>query len=202
MVARAIHAASPRAHRALVKVDCAAIAPTLIESELFGHEKGAFTGAVRDRCGRFEQADGGTVFLDEVGDLPLEMQSRMLRVLQERVVVRLGGAEPVAVDVRVVAATRRPLAAAVAEGTFRADLYYRLAVVPIELPPPARAHRRHPGVRPPLPGQARLRARPAVRDLPGALTALQRHAWLGNVRELENLVERAVTGAGPILGPE
>ncbi|MBI5947405.1 MAG: sigma-54-dependent Fis family transcriptional regulator [Chloroflexi bacterium] len=202
MIARAIHAASPRAHRALVKVDCGAIAPLLIESELFGHERGAFTGAVRDRSGRFEQADGGTVFLDEVGDLPLELQSRLLRVLQDRVVDRVGGNAPIPVDVRVIAATRRDLPLDAAEGTFRADLYYRLAVVPIRLPPlrertgdiPALVHhflaKHAPGC------EARYQL------APDALAMLEAHPWPGNVRELENLVERAVVlGAGPVLGP-
>ncbi|MBI5486386.1 MAG: sigma-54-dependent Fis family transcriptional regulator [Deltaproteobacteria bacterium] len=203
MLARAIHAASPRAHRALVKVDCGAIAPTLIESELFGHERGAFTGAVRDHCGRFEQADGGTVFLDEVGDLPLELQSRLLRVLQDRAVDRLGGSGPITVDVRIIAATRRNLSADAARGTFRADLYYRLAVVPIQLPP----LRERTGDIPALVHHFLAKHAPGCDDryrlAPEALELLEAHTWPGNVRELENLVERAVVlGAGPVLGPK
>jgi DNA-binding NtrC family response regulator len=203
MIARAIHAASPRAHRALVKIDCGALAPTLIESELFGHEKGAFTGATRERAGRFEQADGGTVFLDEVGDLPLDMQSRLLRVLQDRVVDRLGGNGPIPVDVRIIAATRRDLSAQVAAGSFREDLFYRLAVVPITLPP----LRQRTGDIPALVRHFLAKHAPhrsaGYRIAPDAWNALVAHAWPGNIRELENLVERAVVlGAGPELGRE
>jgi two-component system NtrC family response regulator len=203
MIARAIHAASPRAHRVLVKVDCGSIPQPLVESELFGHERGAFTGAVSRRAGRFEQADRGTLFLDEVGDLPLEMQSRLLRMLQDRVVDRLGGTEPVRVDVRIIAATRRDLAADVVAGRFREDLYYRLAVLPIRLPPLRERREDIPAlVRHFLAkhGGART-ARHEVTDQ--AMAVLSAHAWPGNVRELENLVERAVVlGAGPVLGPD
>jgi transcriptional regulator with GAF, ATPase, and Fis domain len=203
MIARAIHARSPRAHRALVKVDCAALAPTLIESELFGHVRGAFTGATRERPGRFEQAHGGTVFLDEVGDIPLELQSRLLRVVQDREVDPVGGARPVTVDVRIIAATRRDLREEVAAGRFREDLYYRLAVVPILLPP----------LRDRLDDIPLLVRHFLAKHAPGrsdrmqasdaAVARLTRHDWPGNVRELENLVERAVVlGAGPILGPD
>ncbi len=201
MIARAIHAASPRAYRALIKVDCGALAPTLIESELFGNERGAFTGATAERAGRFEQANGGTVFLDEVGDLPLDMQSRLLRVLQDRVIDRLGGTAPIPVDVRIIAATRRNLGAEVQAGRFREDLYYRLAVVPIALPPLRERLEDIPAlVRHFLdkhaPGKG---ARYTVRD--DALQLLACHRWPGNVRELENLIERAIVlGAGPVLG--
>src|SRR5262249_43935679 len=135
LVARAIHKASQRAERAFVSVNCAAMAPSLIHSELFGHEKGAFTGATQRRLGRFELADGGTIFLDEVGELPPDTQVALLRVLQEREFERVGGVRPIHVDVRVIAATNRDLKAAIANGTFRLDLYYRLIVFPIEVPP-------------------------------------------------------------------
>src|SRR5262249_16767227 len=135
LVARAVHAASPRAHRPLIKVNCATLPSTLIESELFGHERGAFTGATEKRAGRFELAAGGTIFLDEIGDMAVEVQWKLLGVLQEREFERVGGSATLAADVRVVAATNRDLAAAVAAGTFRADLYYRLNVFPIALAP-------------------------------------------------------------------
>src|SRR5262249_39155519 len=135
LLARAVHRRSRRSARAFVSVNCAALPPTLISSELFGHEKGAFTGAVQRRLGRFELADGGTLFLDEVGDLLPDTQAALLRVLQEREFERVGGAQPIRVDVRVIAATNRDLQAAVASGAFRQDLYYRLNVFPIEVPP-------------------------------------------------------------------
>jgi transcriptional regulator with GAF, ATPase, and Fis domain len=135
LIARAVHKRSKRSGRAFVSVNCAALAPGLISSELFGHEKGAFTGAMQRRLGRFELADGGTIFLDEVGDLPADTQVALLRVLQEQEFERVGGAQPIHVDVRVIAATHRNLRAAIANGTFREDLYYRLNVFPIEMPP-------------------------------------------------------------------
>src|SRR5262249_44841360 len=135
LVARAVHKRSRRSARAFVSVNCAALAPTLISSELFGYEKGAFTGATQRRLGRFELADGGTIFLDEVGELLLDTQVALLRVLQEREFERVGGVQPIHVDVRVIAATNRDLSAAIAEGSFRQDLYYRLNVFPIEVPP-------------------------------------------------------------------
>ena len=135
LIARAVHKRSQRSARAFVSVNCAALAPTLISSELFGHERGAFTGALQRRLGRFEMADGGTIFLDEVGELPLDTQVALLRVLQEREFERVGGAQPIRVDVRVITATNRDLAAAVANGSFRQDLFYRLNVFPIEVPP-------------------------------------------------------------------
>src|SRR5437016_14226509 len=134
LIARAIHKRSPRASRAFIRVNCAAIPPALIASELFGHEKGAFTGALQRRLGRFEAAQGGTIFLDEIGDLPAETQIALLRVLQEREFERIGSNQPIAVDVHVLAATNRDLPAAVAAGTFRQDLWYRLNVFPLQLP--------------------------------------------------------------------
>jgi DNA-binding NtrC family response regulator len=199
LVARAIHALSGRRHRVLVKVDCAALAPTLVESELFGHRRGAFTGATQDRPGRFEQADGGTVFLDEVAELTVSMQARLLRVLQDGVVERLGGAGPTRVDVRVIAATARELPAAVAAGEFREDLYYRLCVVPILLPPLRQRTDDIPALVQHFLRKHGSGNRPWT-IAPAALEQLQRHDWPGNVRELENLVERAVVlGAGPRL---
>jgi transcriptional regulator with GAF, ATPase, and Fis domain len=193
LFARAVHERSRRHARALVRVNCAALPPTLVESELFGHEKGAFTGAVGMRQGRFELADGGTIFLDEIGDLPPEIQVKFLRVLQEGEFERVGSSHSRKVDVRVIAATHHNLEAAVAEGRFRADLYYRLSVYPIHLPSL----------------QERLDDIPRLvwffihrhqRDLgrqitkvpQGVMDALQNYAWLGNVRELKNTVERIV----------
>ncbi|MBN1770950.1 MAG: sigma-54-dependent Fis family transcriptional regulator [Deltaproteobacteria bacterium] len=202
LVARAIHAQSARRHRALVKVDCAALAPTLVESELFGHRRGAFTGAVKDRPGRFELADGGTVFLDEVAELTVSMQARLLRVLQEGVVERLGGGKPFELDARVIAATARDLPAAVVAGEFREDLYYRLCVVPIMVPPLRQRTEDIPAL---VQHFLRKHGRGNVawEVAPTAFERLRRHDWPGNVRELENLVERAVVlGAGPRLGPQ
>jgi formate hydrogenlyase transcriptional activator len=193
LVARALHRRSGRAKGPLVKVNCAAIPETLLASELFGHERGAFTGAVERRRGRFEQADGGTIFLDEVGELPLETQVTLLRVLQEREFERLGGTRTVHVDVRVVAATNRDLAADVAAGTFRSDLFYRLNVFPVRVP----SLRERPEDIPPLVAHfvgkysARF-GRPVARVHERTLGALMTHDWPGNVRELENTIERAV----------
>jgi formate hydrogenlyase transcriptional activator len=193
LIARAIHKRSKRADRAFIGVNCAAIPPSLIASELFGHEKGAFTGATQRRLGRFESANGGTIFLDEIGDLPGDIQIALLRVLQEREFERVGGSNAIPVDVRVLAATHRDLSVLVAEGQFREDLLYRLNVVPIEVPP--------------------LRER--VADIPllveyfierfgkragkrfntidkKSLKAFQSYVWPGNVRELQNVIERAV----------
>ena len=193
LVARAIHKRSSRAARAFIRVHCAAIPQSLIASELFGHEKGAFTGALQRRVGRFEAADGGTIFLDEIGELPVETQIALLRVLQEREFERVGGTEPIKVDVRVVAATNRDLGRAVEAGTFRQDLFYRLNVFPIPVPP--------------------LRDR--VEDIPllveysidryakklgkkfrainkKTLELFETYDWPGNIRELQNVIERAV----------
>jgi transcriptional regulator with GAF, ATPase, and Fis domain len=142
LIARAVHKRSEMSEHAFISVNCAAFAPSLISSELFGHEKGAFTGATQRRLGRFELADGGTIFLDEVGDLPPDTQVALLRVLQEREFERVGGTQPIKVGVRVIAATNRDLNAAVSNGSFRSDLFYRLQVFPIEVPPPLREHGR------------------------------------------------------------
>ena len=190
-VARAIHARSPRSARPLVSINCAAIQPSLIASELFGHERGAFTGALHQRLGRFELAEGGTLFLDEIGDLPAETQIALLRVLQEREFERVGGSQAIRADVRVIAATHRDLAAAIAAGTFRSDLFYRLSVFPISLPP---LRERRSDI--PLLVEHFLRAQGCrlgknVRRLDAAtLERLQAYRWPGNVRELQNLIER------------
>ncbi len=193
MVARSIHDLSPRSARLLVKVNCAAIPENLVESELFGHEKGAFTGATAARKGRFELADGGTIFLDEVGDMPLLAQSKLLRVLQEREFERLGASRPTRVDVRVLAATHRDLPKLVEEGRFREDLYYRLNVVPIRLPP----LRERPEDITTLAScfLSRFAVKhgvPVERLSEQSLQRLVAYRWPGNVRELENIIERAV----------
>jgi formate hydrogenlyase transcriptional activator len=193
LIARAIHKRSPRAARAFVAVNCAAIPSSLIASELFGHEKGAFTGALQRRPGRFELADGGTIFLDEVGELPPETQLMLLRVLQEREFERVGGCGPIRANVRVIAATNRDLQAAVADGTFRADLFYRLAVFPLEVPA---LRERRPDI--PLlveyfihhyAKRVGKRIRRVTQD---TSTLLQSYDWPGNIRELQNVIERAV----------
>jgi formate hydrogenlyase transcriptional activator len=193
LVARAIHQLSPRREHLLVAVNCAALAPGVIASELFGHEAGAFTGATRRRTGRFELAHRGTIFLDEIGELPPETQVMLLRVLQERAVVRVGGAGPVPVDVRVVAATHRDLSAAVAEGRFRADLFFRLNVFPIPVPPLRERREDVPDlVRHFLLRFSRRMGKTVTAVSPATLQLLADYHWPGNVRELENLVERAV----------
>jgi PAS domain S-box-containing protein len=192
LIARAIHEASRRSDRPMIRVNCAAIPHALFESEFFGHAKGSFTGALRDRVGRFELADGGTLFLDEVGEIPLELQGKLLRVLQERSFERIGEARTRAVDVRVVAATNRDLRAEVRAGRFREDLYFRLNVFPIE----ARPLRERPEDIPPiaqhlLTAAARRLNIPEPRLSEGDVRRLCRYAWPGNVRELENVIERA-----------
>ncbi|MCZ6636438.1 MAG: sigma 54-interacting transcriptional regulator, partial [bacterium] len=193
LLARAVHNRSGRKERPLVKVNCAALPSELIESELFGHEKGAFTGATVQKIGRFELADGGTIFLDEIGDLPLELQAKLLRVLQGGEFERLGSAKTLQVDVRVIAATNRDLEEAVREKTFREDLFYRLNVFPIQSPP----LRERKGDIPLLityfvnKYSAKIgRSIEAVSK--EAMAALQIYPWPGNVRELENVIERAV----------
>ncbi|MCJ8502760.1 sigma 54-interacting transcriptional regulator [Desulfatitalea alkaliphila] len=193
LIARSIHFNSPRRDNPLVVVNCAAIAETLLESELFGHEKGAFTGADRTRPGRFEQADGGTLFLDEVSETTPTMQAKLLRAIQEREVQRVGGRQTLHVDVRILAATNRDLAKEVAEGRFREDLFYRLNVITLEVPP---LRRRSDDI--PLLAQHFLKRyaaknRKTVKGFsPQAMDLLLKHDWPGNVRELENAVERAV----------
>jgi transcriptional regulator with GAF, ATPase, and Fis domain len=202
LVARSIHEAGPRRGRALVRVNCAALPATLIESELFGHEKGAFTGATARREGRFALADGGTIFLDEVGELPLEAQAKLLRVLQEGELEPLGGTATRKVDVRVIAATNRDLAAMVRAGTFREDLFYRLDVFPLRVPP-----LRERGEDVALLAAAfverfaRRMGRRVEALAPAELERLRRHPWPGNVRELQNVVERAlILSSGPRIG--
>jgi two-component system NtrC family response regulator len=193
LVARTLHGSSRRAGRPFVAVNCAAIPETLIESEIFGHEKGAFTGAHRRRAGRFEEADGGTLFLDEIASMPMPLQATLLRVLQERRFTRVGGSGEVACNVRVVAASNRDLPALVAEGGFREDLYYRLNVVPIELPPLRERLEDVPLLASLFLEQARARHGIEVEALPKAvLRRLMEHHWPGNVRELANVVERLV----------
>ncbi len=193
MVARTIHELSPRADEPFVEVNCAAIPEELIESELFGHERGSFTGAVARRMGKFEMADGGTLFLDEVGDMSLSAQAKVLRVLQESVFERVGGTETMRVDVRVVAATNKDLLKASREGSFREDLFYRLNVVPITVPPlRERASDIPLLVEHFLQQTARELGQAPKKMSRGALDALREYAWPGNVRELKNLVERLV----------
>ncbi len=193
LLAKGLHDASERRDQAFVAINCAAIPENLLESELFGHEKGAFTGAIKTTEGKIEQANGGTLFLDEVGDIPLPLQVKLLRFIQERVIERIGGRKPIAVDTRIVCATHQNLEAMIAQNAFREDLYYRLAEIVIKIP--ALAER---------PGDASLLARhfqkkfadeinPAVKGLaPDALAALEAWKWPGNVRELENRIKRAV----------
>ena len=204
LIARAIHNASPRAERPFVPVNAAAIPRDLLESELFGHERGAFTGAVESRPGRFREASGGTLFLDEIGDMPLELQAKLLRVVQSGEVTAVGGRRPEPVDVRIVAATHRDLEAAVAGGSFREDLLYRLRVVPIHVPPLRERREDIPALidhfvqryDTELTGGSHVISRETVEKLTG-------HAWPGNVRELENAIKRAlVLAAGDVLGPE
>jgi len=203
MVARAIHINSAREARPFVRVNCAALAPGVLESELFGHEKGAFTGAVARRPGRFELADGGTLFLDEVGDLPLDVQVKLLRVLQEREFERVGGVETVKVDVRLISATHRDLERLITEGKFREDLYYRLNVFPITMPP----LRERPGdiglLVDHFVGKYAQSTGKLVRGAdPAAVAILSAYPWPGNVRELENVIERAmILAAGEVLTP-
>jgi formate hydrogenlyase transcriptional activator len=197
LVARAIHQLSPRRDRLFVAVNCAALAPGVIASELFGHEAGAFTGALRRRTGRFELAHQGTIFLDEVGELSPETQVSLLRVLQERAFERVGGGVPIAVDVRVIAATHQDLAASLSQGRFRADLYFRLNVFPIHVP--ALRDRREDIsdlVRHFVRHFGRRLGKPAVQVTPHTLELLMNYPWPGNVRELENLIERAMIVTG------
>jgi transcriptional regulator with GAF, ATPase, and Fis domain len=194
VIANAIHQMSSRKEGPFIKVNCGAIPNTLLDSELFGHEKGAFIGALNQKRGRFERAHGGTIFLDEIGELPSEAQIRLLRVLQEKEIERVGGTKPIQVDIRVIAATHRDLQAMIAEGRFREDLYFRLKVFPIEIPP----LKERIGD---IPALVQYFIRKKSRDMkltdiptlaPGAIDRLMAYHWPGNVRELENAVERAL----------
>jgi two-component system NtrC family response regulator len=191
LVARAIHVNSPRKDKPYIQVNCAALPENLLESELFGHEKGAFTGAVARRAGRFELAHQGTLFLDEIGEISPAMQAKLLRVLQERTFERVGGVETLKVDVRIVAATNRNLQAAIETGAVREDLYYRLNVIPIKLPP---LRERKDDIT--LLVEyflAKIDLKRRIREItPEAMQALLDYSWPGNVRELENVIERAV----------
>jgi len=190
VIARNIHALSSRTFKSFIPINCGAIPAELLESELFGHEKGAFTGAITSRQGRFELANGGTLFLDEIGDMPLPMQVKLLRVLQERCFERVGSNKSIAVDVRVIAATHRNLEQAIIDGRFREDLFYRLNVFPIEIPPlRARKEDLHMLFNE-LVTRIEGENKPGVRLLPAALDVLSHYHWPGNVRELANLVER------------
>ncbi len=202
VVARGIHAASSRAQANFVAVNCGAIPRDLLESELFGHEKGSFTGAIQQRKGRFEAADGGTIFLDEIGDMPADMQVKLLRVLEERQIERVGSNRTLAVDTRVVSATHKDLEKAIEDGRFREDLFYRLGVFPLRLP--SLAERRED-----IPELVQHFARrltdagATVRFAPSAMAALAGHDWPGNVRELRNIIERAaILHPGEVIGAE
>jgi two-component system NtrC family response regulator len=193
VLARALHALSPRANQRFMAINCAAIPENLLESELFGYEKGAFTGAAKQTKGKVELAHGGTFFLDEVGDLPMALQAKLLRFLQERVIERIGGHEEIPVDVRIVCATHQRLKELCAQGRFREDLYYRLSEIVVNIPPLRERH-----------GDAALLAhhfknkfcaqesRPSMHFAPDALAAIESYAWPGNVREMENCIKRAV----------
>ncbi|MEM9489092.1 MAG: sigma-54 dependent transcriptional regulator, partial [Myxococcota bacterium] len=190
VIATAIHDNSPRADKPFVVLDCGAISANLIESELFGHQRGAFTGAQSDRKGAFEQADGGTLFLDELGELPIDLQPKLLRAIERKQVRRVGGNTVISADVRIIAATNRDLAQEVGRGQFREDLFYRLAVASIHLPP---LRQRKEDIVPLIdhflaitPGGAKIKLRQRTIDL------MRKHDWPGNVRELRNMVERAV----------
>ena len=198
LVARALHRMSPRATKPFVEVNCAAIPGELIESELFGHMKGSFTGAISDRAGKFEQANKGTLFLDEIGDMSLAAQAKVLRVLQDNVITRIGGAKPISVDVRVIAATNKTLENEIAAGKFREDLYYRLNVVPIHVPPIRERREDIPTLAQYF--AATLSAREGIPPRTFTQDALERLSsldWPGNVRELRNTVERLL-----ILAPD
>jgi two-component system response regulator AtoC len=202
VLARAIHRMSPRSEQGFTAINCAAIPEHLLESELFGHVRGAFTGATADRAGLFELAHEGTLLLDEIGDLPLDLQAKLLRVLEESEIRRVGGRESKKVDVRVLAATAKPLEAAVERGEFRADLYYRLNVVHLHLPPLRERPDDVPALLTHFARQAATRLGHPVSITPSALDALTHHSWPGNVRELRNAVERAaVLGTGGPLEP-
>lgn len=199
LIANAIQRASSRRDAPFVKVNCGAIPDSLMDSELFGHEKGAFTGAIARKIGRFERADGGTIFLDEIGELPLQAQTRLLRVLQNREIERVGGTKTVPINIRVIAATHRNLPEMVKQGTFREDLYFRLNIFPLTVPPLRHRKQDIPALTQhfieKIAGNMNLASIPSL--MPGAIAPLLSHDWQGNVRELENLIERAL-----ILSPD
>jgi two-component system, NtrC family, response regulator len=191
-LARALHMLSPRAAKPMVAINCAAIPENLLESELFGYERGAFTGAVKRTLGKIESADGGTLFLDEIGDMPMALQAKMLRFLQERVIERVGGREVIPVDVRIVAATHRDLEAAIQQGTMRADLFYRISEISVKIPPLRERESDAVLIANYLLRKAAKRnGRSALKFSPEAVTAIERYPWPGNVRELENRVNAA-----------
>jgi len=193
LIARAIHKGSARSTRAFVTVNCAAVPPSLIASELFGHERGAFTGALQRRQGKFELADGGTIFLDEVGELPPDTQMALLRVLQEREFERVGGGRPIKINIRVIAATNRDLQGAVAEKDFRADLFYRLNVFPVEVPPLRQRRSDIPLLVEYFVHRYAKRAGKRIDEISeSSLDLLRDYPWPGNIRELQNVIERAV----------
>ena len=202
LVARAVHNLSKRAGGPFIKVNCGALTETLLESELFGHEKGAFTGAIKTKMGRFELADGGTLFLDEIGDVPLSMQVKLLRVLQEQEFERVGGEQTIKVDVRVVSATHKNLDEEVAAGRFRQDFYYRLHVVPVEIPPLRERREDIPLLVQHFVEKLAPKVNPQVRGVADdALGRLMAYGWPGNVRELENVIEQALVFAdGAAIG--
>jgi len=201
LIARAIHTHSDRRHRPFVKVNCASIPAELLESELFGHERGSFTGAIAQRIGRFEAANGGTLFLDEIGELPLHLQSKLLRAVQEQEFERVGGNRTIQVDVRMVAATNRDLKAMVEDNKFRADLYYRLAVFPLNVPPLRDRREDIPVLSRYFVQKHAHRMERNIERIPTyALEALTNYDWPGNIRELQNVIERSVVlSDGPEL---
>jgi formate hydrogenlyase transcriptional activator len=193
LIARGIHDLSPRRSKPFVKLNCAAIPTGLLESELFGHEKGAFTGAIAQRIGRFEVANGGTIFLDEIGEVPLELQTKLLRVLQEREFERLGSSRTIRTDARLIAATNRDLEAMVSEQKFRSDLFFRLNVFPVHVPPLRERQGDIPLLVRHFTQQFSRRMNRMIQTIPSAaIDALSRYHWLGNIRELQNVIERAV----------
>jgi formate hydrogenlyase transcriptional activator len=204
VIARAIHDASPRRRNRFVPLNCAAIPSTLLESELFGYEKGAFTGAVGQSLGRFQAADHGTLFLDEIGDLPLELQPKLLRALQEKQFERLGSSQTLTIDVRVIAATNQNLGQMVRERKFRADLYYRLNVFPMMLPPLRERREDIALLAEHFVEKFARRQGKVVDTIPGqVMSALELHDWPGNIRELQNVIERGVImSTGPVLSPQ
>ncbi len=203
LFARSLHESSPRKAAPFVKVNCAALPPTLVESELFGHERGAFTGATQRRIGRFELADGGTIFLDEITELPLEIQSKLLRVLQEREIERVGGGKAIPIDVRIVAATNRDVDAEVRAGRFRSDLFFRLNVFPLRLPPLRDRKDDIPALATATLDKLVTRGLPRKTLDPDAIHYLEAYDWPGNVRELENVLERAsVLARGDVIRVE